>query len=181
MPNASVTFITFSHIHPDYSIIHMTFINACMISSPVGHLTMTGSDAMCCENLRRKRNKVSVPWSRSLNLTSRSLNLTLKSLKSHEKVLFLVTLRSCTAMVFDTWAFNTRWSLTPEHTYTVFFPARLVPQQYHSNTTAPFTITSLNGSLVRNWTHQDPRCWWRSGSCRHYIWHTRSPHAATRP
>ena len=29
-----------------------------------------------------------------------------------------------------------------------FFPARLVPQQYHSNTTAPFPITSLNGSLV---------------------------------
>ena len=170
MPNASVTFITFCHIHPDYNVIHMTFINACMISSPVGHLTMTGSDAVCCVNLRRKRNKVSVPWSRSLNLT----------LKSHEKVLFSVTLRSCTAMAFNTWAFNTRWPLTPEHTYTVFFPARLVPQQYHS-TFYNNIFEWFTGSLVRNWTHQDPRCWWRSGSCRHYIWHTRSPYATTRP
>ena len=61
MPNASVTFITFSYIHPDYNIIHMKFTNAYMISSPVGHLTMTGSDAVCCVILRRKINKVSVP------------------------------------------------------------------------------------------------------------------------
>ena len=104
--------------------------------------------------ITKKRDNDSVPWSRWLNLT----------LKSDGNVLPV----QCDTAVGPV----PLWPLTPEHTY-------IFPLDWYHSTFYNSIFEWFTDSLVRHWTHQDPRCWWRSGSCRHYIWHI--PHVLTQP